>query len=148
MSALRPPVARIAHRARKRHASEPPQFSCSSLDLHPDFKMPRVIPERDRLSIRRAQPALRAEHEELRPVRKRGVPSHADILREPKKIAARCTAEQFRREWQRAFRAGGVRADLENVGVVGGGISGHAGVGCLENAADDSFGRGGGEVGG
>jgi hypothetical protein len=82
MRALRAPVARIADRAGKRHRALLAKFPRGRFHELPDFPVTRVIPERDRLSVGRAQSALGAEDEELRARRKRRLPAHAHILRE------------------------------------------------------------------
>src|SRR5438093_10895896 len=79
--------------------------------------MPRVIAERDRLSIRRAQPALCAEDEKLFASRFGGIPSHAHVLTQAEDVAAGPLAQHFGVEWQAARRAGCFRRETVDVVV-------------------------------
>ena len=97
----------------------PPRSSSSRGLLHEQADLPvaRVVPERDRPPVRRADAALRAEDQELRAAQAPRLPAHAGVLREAEEIAARRVPQQVGVERQRADRPRRVREDRIQIGV-------------------------------
>ena len=62
---LRASIARIGAKAGKGNGLQPAKFFRRRLDQQSDLPMAGVIAERDRLAVRRAHSALRAENEKL-----------------------------------------------------------------------------------
>ncbi len=105
---LRAAVARVGNHAGKRHDVEPPQFLGRLLHQHADLPVPRVIAQRDRLAIRGAQPALRAQ-DQVRIARDLGGrPAHAGVLGQAEQVARRPFLEHLVGQRQRAGRAVGL----------------------------------------
>jgi len=74
-----------------------------------------VIAQGNRLALGRAQPALGAEDQELRPPRLGRIPAHARILDQAEDVAAGAVPEQVLGQRQAPGRAGGMGLDLENL---------------------------------
>src|SRR5678815_5974778 len=87
-SALRAPVTRIAAVHGERNRSRGSQRFGSASHEQADFPVARVIPERDRLTLLRAQATHRADDHVLRTAERIGAPAHARILRQAEDIAA------------------------------------------------------------
>ena len=71
-----------------------------------DFPVAGVVAERDRRAIRRADPAVSREDEELRAADGGRLPAHAGVLRPAEDIAGRSRAQHLRRQRQRAHGTG------------------------------------------
>ena len=80
-----------------------------------DFPMTGVITKSDGLAVGRAQPALRAQNQELFAPHLGGIPTHAGILRQAEQIATGTIFQHFLSERQAAGRAVGVSLDLVDV---------------------------------
>jgi hypothetical protein len=81
--------------------------------------MARVIAERNRRSIGRADASMRAEDEEFLASERGDVPAHPGILAPAEEVASRPLDQHFRRHWQRSLRAGGLAADVVERRVFG-----------------------------
>ena len=104
--ALRPAIARIGAITGERNRLQFAKFFGSGLDQQTDFPMAGVITQRDRLSVRRAQSALRAQNEKLFSPHFSRLPAHADVLRQAEQIAAGAFQQHFFGERQTSGRPG------------------------------------------
>ena len=82
--------------------------------------MSSMKPERNRLSVRRAQPALRADNEEFLASEFRRVPTHAGVLSQPEQIPTGAIEEHFGGERKPSFRSLGLRRQAINLLTVAG----------------------------
>src|SRR5207253_4945483 len=78
----------------------------------PVVPVSRVIAERDRVSVGRPDPALRAREQESGPAELPRIPAHAGVLGEPEDVATRALEEHLRREREATFRPGRGGLDL------------------------------------
>ena len=109
--ALRPAVARVGAGPGERDDLQAAQLLRRGLDEQADLPVPGVVAEGDRLSVGGAQPALRAEDEELLATGLRGLPAHAGVLAQAEEVAARAVAQQVLGQGQAPRGAGGARLD-------------------------------------
>jgi len=110
--ARRPAVARVRDETGKRDGAERLELAGGGLDQQADLPMPGVVTQRNRLAVGRPQTSLRAEDEELPAVQFGGIPPHAGVLGEAKKVATRPLQQHGFGERQRAGRTGRGRADV------------------------------------
>src|SRR5262249_7804149 len=105
----------------KRDCFQVPQLARRGLDKHPDFPMAGVITQRDRLAVRCAEPALRAQDQKLLSSQFTRVPTHPGVLRPAKDIAAGRFGKHLRSERKlacRAVRFGPDVVDLRRTGEI------------------------------
>ena len=115
--ALRPAVAGVGDEAGERQALEPAQLLRGRLHEQADLPVPRVVAERDRPAVGRADAALGREDQELGAPELARVPPHAGVLRPAEEIAARPVEEHLRRQREAARRSRSHRLDVEQPDV-------------------------------
>ncbi len=102
---LRPPIARI--RAQPPQTEPPPISASSAPPPPPAAPLPSAlceIPAQSGCPSGCAQPAMRAQNQNLRPQQPRRIPSHAHILAQPKQIPRRLRQQHLRRNRQLSRR--------------------------------------------
>src|SRR5207302_9858913 len=112
---LRAAIAWIRTESGERNSTEPAQLDGGGFDQQSDFPVASVETKRDRLSIRRAQTALRADDQKFFAPKLGRIPAHAGILGEAENVAAGLVEEHFRRERELAggsFGPGGKVVNL------------------------------------
>ena len=128
--ALRSAVARIGARRRKRNRAGALEHAGRRLEQQSDFPVTGVIPERDWRPIRRADAAVRREHQKFFAAERGRIPSHAGVLRPAEQIAGRPLAQHLRRQRQRTRRSRRARGDIEESRI--GGVERVRGHGCTQ----------------
>ena len=113
---LRAPIARIGAKPANGMDFNLSKFLRRRLHEQTDFPMPRVITQRNRLPIRRAHAALRAQNQKLFAAQLRRIPAHPGILRHPENIAAGTFQKLLLRNRQTSRRTAGARFNLVNIG--------------------------------
>ena len=111
--ALRAAVARIGAGGGEGDRAGSLELARRGLHEQADFPVPGVVAERDRRAIRRADPAVRRENEELRAADRRRLPAHAGVLRPAEDVAGRPRPQHLRGQRQRTHRTGHVRGDVK-----------------------------------
>ena len=79
--------------------------------------MPGVISQRDRRAVIGANPAMRAEDQNLFATERFGIPPHSRILRPSEQIARRPFEQHLRRDRHGPLATGRLRAHVEQRGV-------------------------------
>ena len=115
--ALRAPVARVAAEAGERHEAALRQLARRGLHQQADLPVAGVVAERDRRAVGRADPAQRAQHQELLAPEPAGVQAHAGVLRPAEQVAARAAAQHLLGQREPARGPGPARAQVEDGGV-------------------------------
>ncbi len=104
VSALGAAIARVGTKAREGNGLQSAKFVRRRMDQQADLPVAGMIAQRDGTPIGRAKSALRAENQKVFASDFSRIPSHASILRKPKKIAAWAVPEQFLCQRQTAGR--------------------------------------------
>ena len=105
---LGPAVARVGDHAGKRDDIEPSQLLGRFLDEQADLPVARVIAQRDRLAVRPAQAALRAQNQIRIACDLGGRPAHAGVLSQAEKVARGPVREHLVGQGKRARGAVGL----------------------------------------
>ncbi len=114
---LRPPVAWIGASTRERDSAPPLHFPCSLRHQQSHFPVSGVISQRDRGSVLRPHPAVRAQDQDLFPAHPFGRPPHSRILGPAKQIARWLIQQHLGRKRQQTRRPRRMRSHFKNVRV-------------------------------